>query len=200
MTAPNGSVNVSWESLWPALLGEAARIASMVESSVDSINMGRAAAAITLCRSSWESYVNEFIEWRGLPSKLQSFPITPKLAGIHERLPSLPSEVEEFWSELMLVHDIRNAIVHYKARERSAGHGPNSLPHRLKDVAVLAEVRAGTNWERQVLRRETALWCVDVIGGSIVRLEEVPDQRRRSAVSVRQQVRQALSALDGDHV
>jgi hypothetical protein len=200
MTASDDRGNVSWESLWPALLGEAARIASMVESSVDSVNMGRAAAAITLCRASWESYVNEFIEWRGLPAKLQSSPFTPKLAGIHKRLPSLPDEFEGFWPELMLVHDIRNAIVHYKARERSAGHGPKSLPRRLKDVAVLPEVRAGTNWERQVLRRETALWCVDVIGKSIVRLEEVPDQRRRSAVSVRVQVRQALSVLDGNHV
>jgi len=186
----------TWESMWDGLLSEAARLCAQGHPRSSDIP-SRYAASIVLARASFDAYLSEFVEWRGLPQRIKHARFRDALIWIYKEL-SLPppSFVDGLWDELALLNDIRNELVHHKAGRFLPGQSPGGLIKRLVTKGVLAaKPSAEGTWEAVVSSESIARWACAVVGRSIAHMECTSHNRRRSLLIVVDRLNQILSIL-----
>ena len=189
----------TWESMWDALLFEAAHLCGEQRSTSSSASSSRYVASIILARASFDAYLSEFIEWRDLPNRLKHARFRDALDGIYKEfsLPP-PSFAEGLWSEFSLLNDIRNELVHHKAGRFKPGQSPKSLIERLVSAKVINKPKAIRTWETVISSHATARWACAVAGKSIVHLESISNchyQRYRSLQIVKERITSILSVI-----
>lgn len=190
---------IGWESLWQGLLWEAARRASppSQQDELEASVIARSAAAIILARGAWEGYLNEFIEWRDLPSELKNQSCYEALVGVHRQLGrNLEIKRGDIWDQLLLLNTLRNKIVHHKAGRTQPGQGPWELVERLTQLGLLTIPHQSLSWERILLSESIAQWSCFVVSKVIVALEAIPVRRTRSFLEVQNAIAEALRPLD----
>jgi hypothetical protein len=190
-------VFTTWESLWAPLLTEA------VHSTVNRARPGKdgmaaVAATIILARTSWEAFINEFIEWRVLPADLKKENFYVGLKRILHILGAEPPvfTLNSGWGHLALLNDLRNQLVHYDAAPRASGVAPHDLIRRLGHCGITVSNDSHGTWEQVVLVRDTGIWACKCVAQSILRLESLPNRARRSLNEVDELVSVILSPLD----
>jgi hypothetical protein len=147
---------------------------------------------------SWEAFTNEFIGWRKLPSRLLERNFRSTLIGIFEALDEPPPNFEknEVWFFLNTLNDLRNELVHHKAKPWAGGKSPRNLLSRLRAIGLVA-VAPQLEWESQVLKKSVASWACATVGKAIVELESIPNKRSRALTHVRELIGNSQAIIDG---
>src|SRR6476620_11545951 len=103
-----------WHSMWPKLLSAAA-VAAAGRRGDDELT--QAGTSIVLSRASWESFANEFIEMRQLPSAWKRL-TQPKLVDSLKawfESEGFSKHTGDEWDRLTVLNRLRNALVHHDA-------------------------------------------------------------------------------------
>jgi hypothetical protein len=190
-------MQATWESMWAAFLAEAAQISSAPLLG-GGVSHARHATSVILARASWETFTNEFIEWRKLPRELKGSPFQSGITGIFQALgaPAPDRSRGSIWYALELVVQLRNAIVHHAAAPRTANEFPGEIEDRMKVFGLLRNAPAAPTWERRAFTGQTSAWCCRVTGEAILALEGMEGGQVRSYASVERAVKRALTPLE----
>lgn len=190
-------MQATWESMWAAFLAQAAQLSSAADGGGRLAHV-QYATGVILARTSWETFVNEFVEWRQLSPDLKNLSFQSSITGIFQALdaPAPDRRRGTIWYALELVVQLRNAIVHHAAAPRTPNDFPGELEERMKAFSLLRNAPTGPTWERRAFTRETSAWCCRVTGEAILALEAIPTGQVRSYASVERAVRRSLKCLE----
>lgn len=183
---------LSWISLWASLLEEA--VEACVRGTRETVQGFRSfTASIILARTSWESFSNELIQQRGLPSAVKQQHTRKKLDEISNALE--PGVVQPREDELLLVSAIRNSIIHQDPMPLRQGDSPKDIVQRLKRLGIIGPAADDTPWERLVISPTVAAWCCRTVGDGIVKLEQLRGRQFRPPHLITEQVHRILLPL-----
>lgn len=186
----------TWHPIWPGLLHEASRIA-LSEPPVLAQYKSYYASAIVLSRTAWEAFGNEFIQTRGLDVNLKGLSLRKYLRKVFDVLgQAAPDESpSSIFGQLILVGQLRNAIVHHKADPLNHGAAPSDLVCKLGELK-LCDATASRPWEDVLLNGDTAKWSCRTVRNAILELDSFDFGRIRARTFVPRLIKIATLGLD----
>lgn len=135
----------------------------------------------------------EFIQWRALPEAIKDMTFDDALTHIYAELthvrPTLSGK--DGWLPMRRVNQMRNALIHYRASALTGNEAPGEWFVALVKDKTIAHSPQRT-WERSVCTPRVAVWCCQTVASSIIRLESIPERRKRSITSVKRAVADAM--------
>jgi hypothetical protein len=191
-----GKYTNSWENIWLPLLAAA----------VDNSNHGcqtkhdeipSRAASIILARTAIEAYISEYIVWRSLDVGNQRLPLHKKVDRIRTLMEcdNVPIYEQISGGDLVLLNDLRNALIHHDASTYGSALSPKDVLNRLKKRGILAHIKGDINWERQVLCRQVSSWACRVAAETILTFESIPVKRIRSFCAIQSAIQHEMFRL-----